>query len=147
MRIAQGAPAQTPLAPAGAVDLFVARQPILDRHRNVVAYELLFRSGLQNAFGNADPNKASVQMLDTTILGFGLDFLLGGKAGYFNATRDVLVKEHWSLLPSEKAVIEVLETVEPDGDVVAACRAAKAAGYRLALDDFVFRPDYEALLG
>jgi c-di-GMP-related signal transduction protein len=128
------------------VDLFVARQPILDRHRNVVAYELLFRSGLQNAFGNADPTKASVQMLDTTLLGFGLDTLLGNKSGYFNATRDVLVRQHWALLPRDQAVIEVLETVDPDADVVQACKAAKAAGYRLALDDFVFRPDYEALL-
>lgn len=146
MQTTQRGPIQTPPASSGAVDLFVARQPILDRHRNVVAYELLFRSGLQNAFGNADPNKASVQMLDTTLLGFGLDSLLGGKSGYFNATRDVLVKQHWALLPHEHCVIEVLETVDPDADVVQACKAAKAAGYRLALDDFVFRPDYEALL-
>jgi EAL and modified HD-GYP domain-containing signal transduction protein len=128
------------------VDLFVARQPIFDRHRKVVAYELLFRSGLQNAFGNADPTKASRQMLDTTLLGFGLDALIGDKFGYFNATRDVLVNQHWSLLPRERTVIEVLETVEPDAEVVAACQAAKTGGYRLALDDFVFRPDYEALL-
>ncbi len=40
----------------------------------------------------------------------------------------------------------MLETVEPDSEVAAACAAAKAAGYRLALDDFVFRPEYEALL-
>lgn len=128
------------------MDLFVARQPIFDRHRKVVAYELLFRSGLQNAFGNADPTKASRQMLDTTLLGFGLDALIGDKFGYFNATRDVLVNQHWSLLPRERTVIEVLETVEPDAEVVAACQAAKTGGYRLALDDFVFRPDYEALL-
>lgn len=118
----------------------------MDRQRNVVAYELLFRSGLQNAFGGADPNKASVQMLDTTLLGFGLESLIGTKSAYFNATRDVLIQQHWSLLPRDQTVIEVLETVEPDDEVVAACKAAKAAGYRLALDDFVFRPDYEALL-
>ncbi len=129
------------------MDLFVARQPIFDRRRNVVAYELLFRSGLQNAFGDANPDKASVQMLDTSLLGFGLESLVGDKQAYFNATRDVMVKQHWALLPAQQAVIEILETVEPDDAVYQACLAAKQAGYKLALDDFVFRPAYEPLLG
>ena len=128
------------------MDLFVARQPIFDRRRNVVAYELLFRSGLQNAFGQNDPNRASVQMMDTTLFGFGLDSLVGDKKAYFNASRDVLVKEHWAVLPVGRSVIEVLETIVPDAEVAAACADIKKAGYQLALDDFVFRPEYELLL-
>jgi EAL and modified HD-GYP domain-containing signal transduction protein len=127
-------------------DLFVARQPIFDRHRTVVAYELLFRSGLENAFGRNDPAKASLQMMNTTLLGFGLDALVGDKGAFFNASRDVLVNEQWAVLPARQSVIEVLETVEPDAQVVGACAALKRAGYRVALDDFVFRPEYEALL-
>lgn len=128
------------------MDIFVARQPIFDRRRTVVAYELLFRSSLDNFFGKNDPNRASLQMMDTTLLGFGLDALLGDKVGFFNASRDVLIREHWAVLPSARTVIEVLETIEPDEEVAAACRAIRAAGYRLALDDFVFRPEYERLL-
>lgn len=127
-------------------NIFVARQPIFDRRREVVAYELLFRSGLENAFGRNDPNKASLQMMNTTLLGFGLDSLVGDKAAFFNASREVLVREHWAVLPPARTVIEVLETIEPDAEVAAACAAVRKAGYRLALDDFVFRPEYEALL-
>lgn len=128
------------------MDIFVARQPIFDRRRNVVAYELLFRSGMQNAFGQSDPNRASVQMMDTTLLGFGLDSLVGDKQAYFNASRDVLVHEHWAVLPPSRSVIEVLESITPDAEVAAACAGLKKSGYRLALDDFVFRPEYELLL-
>ncbi len=128
------------------MDIFVARQPIFDRRRTVVGYELLFRSSLQNVFGQNDPNKASLKMMDTTLLGFGLDALVGDKPAFFNASRDVLLKEHWAVLPPGRAVIEVLETIEPDAEVAAACRTIRDAGYRLALDDFVFRPEYEALL-
>lgn len=128
------------------MDIFVARQPIFDRRRNVVAYELLFRSGMQNTFGQNDPNQASVQMMDTTLFGFGLDSLVGDKEAYFNASRDVLVKEHYAVLPVGRSVIEVLETIVPDAEVAVACAAIKKAGYRLALDDFVFRPEYELLL-
>ena len=128
------------------MDLFVARQPIFDRHRHVVGYELLFRSSRENIFGKNDPNKASLKMMDTTLLGFGLDALVGDKPAFFNATREVLVREHWAVLPPAKTVIEVLETVEPDAEVVGACLGLKKAGYQLALDDFVFRPEYEPLL-
>ena len=38
-------------------EVFVARQPIFDRHRQVYAYELLFRSSLKNAFGGMDPRR------------------------------------------------------------------------------------------
>jgi EAL and modified HD-GYP domain-containing signal transduction protein len=110
------------------VDILVARRPISDRRRSVVAYELLFRSGLQNAFGQSDPNRASVQMMDTTLSGFGLDSLVGDKQAFFNASRDVLVKEHWQVLPAGRSVIEVLETIKPDAEVAAACAAIKRAG-------------------
>ncbi len=128
------------------MDIFVARQPIFDRHRQVVGYELLFRNSLTNVFGKNDPNRASLQMMDTTLLGFGLDSLVGDNLAFFNASREVFVKEHWAVLPPAKSVIELLETVEPDAEVVAACAALKRSGYRLALDDFVFRPAYEPLL-
>lgn len=128
------------------MNLFVARQPIFDRRREVVAYELLFRSSLENVFGLNDPNVASLQMMDTTLLGFGLDSLVGDKDAFFNVSREVMTKEHWAVLPPARTVIELLETVEPDGEVAAACAAARKTGYRLALDDFVFRPEYEALL-
>jgi EAL and modified HD-GYP domain-containing signal transduction protein len=84
--------------------------------------------------------------MDTTLFGFGLDSLVGEKQAFFNASRDVLLKEHWQVLPAARSVIEVLETIIPDAEVAAACAAIKRAGYRLALDDFVFRPEYELLL-
>lgn len=128
------------------MDIFVARQPIFDRNREVVAYELLFRSSARNEFGQHDTTTASLQMVDTTLLGFGLDSLLGERPGFFNASRKLLVEEHWRVLPPGRSVIEVLETVDPDPDVVQACANARSAGYRVALDDFVFRPEYEPLV-
>jgi c-di-GMP-related signal transduction protein len=40
------------------------------------------------------------------------------------------------LLPSNQTVVEILENVEPEERVVAACKRLKEAGYLLALDDF-----------
>ena len=43
-------------------------------------------------------------------------------------------------------MIELLETVEPDSEVLEACRKLRKEGYQLALDDFMFRPGWQNLL-
>jgi c-di-GMP-related signal transduction protein len=48
-------------------------------------------------------------------------------------------------LPSGQTVVEVLEDVEPDDAVTAACQGLKEAGYLIALDDFVANDPREKL--
>jgi c-di-GMP-related signal transduction protein len=115
---------------------FVARQPILTREEKVFGYELLFRDGLENSFRSLDSEAASRSTLDSTML-MGLDVLCDGRRAFINCTRDVLLKDYVTLLPATQTVVEVLETVEPDERVVAACQRLKEAGYLIALDDFV----------
>jgi EAL and modified HD-GYP domain-containing signal transduction protein len=112
---------------------FLARQPILDRSMNVFGYELLFRTGIENFF-NADPEHASHSAVDTLLL--GINTFCGKRFAFVNCTLDVLLQDIVTLLPPHQTVVEILETVEPDPRVVAACRRLKAAGYQIALDDF-----------
>jgi c-di-GMP-related signal transduction protein len=65
----------------------------------------------------------------------GLDELTGGCRTFLNCTREALVGGVLTLL-SPSTVLELLETVEPDKEVLAACRKMKALGYQIALDDF-----------
>jgi EAL and modified HD-GYP domain-containing signal transduction protein len=51
-----------------------------------------------------------------------------------------------TLLPPQTTVLEILETVEPDAEVLAACRNLKAKGYRIAVDDFLPRPEMRPLI-
>ena len=113
---------------------FVARQPILDRSQNVFGYEILFRNGVEDYF-NADPELAARSTLDSSLL-FGIDTLCDHRRAFVNCTREVLFKDLITLLPPSQAVAEILETVEPDERVIAACQRLKAAGYLIALDDF-----------
>ncbi|HXM64855.1 MAG TPA: HDOD domain-containing protein [Terriglobales bacterium] len=123
---------------------FVARQPILTVDEKVFGYELLFRDGVEDFFRHADPDLASRSTLNTAML-LGLDVLCDGRRAFVNCTRDVLLKDYITLLPSEQAVVEVLETVPADELVVAACRRLKEAGYTIALDDFAVNDPREAL--
>jgi len=127
-------PALAPKSLALPGQRFVARQPIFDRTQKVFGYELLFRNGVEDYF-NADPELACRSTLDSTLL-FGLNTLCDGRHAFVNCTREVLLKDLVTLLPSDQTVVEVLETVEPEDRVMAACKRLKEAGYLLALDDF-----------
>lgn len=50
------------------------------------------------------------------------------------------------MLPQEAIVVEILEVVEPDAEVLAACRRLRQAGYTIALDDFQDRRGGHPLL-
>jgi c-di-GMP-related signal transduction protein len=113
---------------------FVARQPIFNRVRRVFGYELLFRNGIENCF-HGDPDQASRSTLDSSLL-LGIETLCDGRRGFVNCTRQVLLQDLVTLLPSNQTVVEVLENVEPDSRVVAVCKRLKEAGYLIALDDF-----------
>jgi c-di-GMP-related signal transduction protein len=128
-------------------EVFVARQPIFDRHRQVYAYELLFRSGLKNAFGGMDPDRASIKVIADSFLRFGLQRLTGGKRAFINFTRDTLVKGYATLLPKDSIVVEILEDVEQDPEVFDACRELKQRGYLIALDDVICDDWDNPLLG
>jgi c-di-GMP-related signal transduction protein len=123
----------------------LGRQPILDRRASVAAYELLFRSSNTGPANVDDPSLATVRVMLGALSGFGAQEILGGHRGFINVDRELLFSDALELLPRELTVIEVLETIEPDTDVVRRCRDLAAAGFVLALDDHEFDAAYEEL--
>lgn len=129
------------------METYLARQPIFDRQQKVFAYELLFRSGLtNNAYDGTNQNHAASKVIADCCSMLGPHSVTNGKRAFVNVTRDVLLSDYVSLLPKEVAVVELLENVEPDKAVVAACRKLKDNGYLLALDDFIYSEGYRPLV-
>lgn len=126
--------------------IYVARQPIFDCSGQVYAYELLYRSGLDNYFAHHDGDEASSSVINDSMFGFGLESLTGGKIAFINLTREVLLNEWITVIPKELVAVEILETVEPDDAVIEACKKLKQNGYTLVLDDFVYAEKFEPLL-
>lgn len=128
------------------MEAFVARQAIFDRERRVYGYELLFRSGTTNEFDGSDPTSSTTQLLSNSLMAIGLDQLVGHRKAFVNFGREMLLGGFASLLPKERTVIEILETVVPDPDVLQACQELRRQNYLLALDDFVIHSGQESLL-
>lgn len=118
---------------------FIARQPIFDCALKVAGYELLFRQSRENVCAAQNSDYASESTLDTTIL-VGVNTLSNGRSMYVNCARSSLINGFPTLFSPAMTVVEILESVEPDPDVIEACRELKEAGYRIALDGFVDEP-------
>ncbi|MGB8260104.1 MAG: HDOD domain-containing protein [Terracidiphilus sp.] len=146
--VAQVDPALKPAAQnpsdSSGVARFVARQPILDARTAVHGYELLFRRGREQAFAG-DGILATRIMIDNAVI-YGLDRLTGYLPAFVNCTTESLTEELVHALPPSISVLELLEDIEPGPAVVDACRKLKAMGFRLALDDFSWRPGIEPLV-
>lgn len=75
------------------MQLYVARQPILDRKKNLYAYELLFRDGLTNYFPVIDGDEATSKVLSSSFFTMGLEKITGGKLAFINFTKNLLYEE------------------------------------------------------
>ncbi len=128
------------------MDLFLARQPIFNRQQNVIAYELLFRSSSGGPVPDSEYEQAALNVIRDIFFVFGLEHLTTGKKAFINVSRRALIEEKVTIFPPEQTVIEILETIEPDAEVITACTNLKRAGYKLALDDFVYREELEPLI-
>ena len=130
-----------------ALDVVVGRQPIFDRGLLVIGYELLFRPlGLQAVAGSkAQGDQMTAEVLFSSI-SMGIERLVGDKKVFCNASRGVLTGEIPIVLPPERTLIEIVESVVTDEAVLSGCRNLRDEGYELVLDDFTFSQGAESLL-
>lgn len=130
-----------------ADQLFLGRQPILDREQRLFAYELLFRSGTHNAADVTDGVQATATVIANAFAELGIEAALGSCRGFINVDEEFLFSDMLELLPRQSVVLEILETVPPTPAVVERCRALKTAGFTLALDDVIqLAPEFAELL-
>ena len=75
-----------------ASDFFLARQPILDRREDLVAYELLFRRAAVGAADVIDDLAATAAVIEHSAA-LGLQNVIGSALGFVNVDEAVLMSE------------------------------------------------------
>jgi len=128
------------------MEFLVARQPIFNALGAVVGYELLYREGNADRASGADTTTMSARTIVSALLDIGLAELVGTTRAWINIPEAALVGDDWTLLDRNACVIEVLETVPVTEETTAALHRLSAAGYDVALDDFVDLPHFAGFL-
>ena len=129
------------------MDAYIARQPIFKKNMRIYGYELLFRSNsTEKIFTNTDADQATSRVVMESFYSRGLSTITGGKPAFINFTSRLIQENTATLFPKAQLVVEILENVEPTADIINACRELSKKGYTLAMDDFIYRPEYDPLI-
>ncbi len=127
-------------------NIFVARQPIFDRSNQLIAYELLYRAGENNVAEFSDGKMASSQVILNSFMDIGFDSLVGSSLAFINITKEFILDESLTPMFEKQTVLEILEDIKPTDEIVSGIQRLKTKGYRIALDDFQYTPEYDGLL-
>ena len=117
-------------------EVFLGRQPILDREQQLFAYELLFRSGKAedgNFASFVDGNQATATVITHAFTEFSMADALGPYQGFIKVDQGLLFSDLINALPPHSVVLEILETVAQTPEMLARCEQLRFAGYILAV--------------
>lgn len=120
-----------------AKEFFLARQPILNNKENLVAYELLFRHAQTDKTANVVDDLSATASVIAHASELGIVNVIGGLPGFVNVDAEVLMRDIIGFLPSDKVVLEILETVEVTPELLARVAELTELGYTFALDDVI----------
>lgn len=126
--------------------LHIARQPIYNQARDIIAYELLYRNSSNNSAMVLDGDAATTSVLMGTTLLTSFDTLVGNKLAFVNFTKNLLQSGVPKMFSKEHLVVEILEDIVPDDDFINALLELKEAGYTIALDDFTLSYQYPEVI-
>jgi EAL and modified HD-GYP domain-containing signal transduction protein len=130
-----------------AKNAYLARQPIVDTKQELLGYELLFRTGKTVKSARiADEHDAGIQVIANALFDMGTHWLLAGKLAFINMGGAGLMDDTATLLPPDKVVVELTESVLPTPEVMAQIAELKRGGLKFSLDDYTPGGERDALL-
>jgi len=132
-----------------ASEIFVGRQPIVDRGQKLIGFELLFRAGHTSSAVIADDTQATASVIANSLGELGLNKVLDGHRAYINFSTQMLMTDLVDILPPDRVILEILETVDlSNHEIVERLFELKQRGFKLALDDVIgASPELNALRG
>lgn len=127
--------------------ILMARQPIFNSDLKVMAYELLYRSedGI-NPLPLISGDQASSRVILHSYTSISDAGNLRVLPAFINFSQQMLESNSLPLLSPREVVIEILEDSRATPALISAARRLRKAGYKLALDDFIYQPEFDPLL-
>ncbi|MFA0521701.1 histidine kinase, partial [Vibrio sp. 10N.222.55.E8] len=100
--------------------------------------------GEKNAYpAHIESNRATYRLIAENFLSVGLNPLIPSSRCFINFPYQSLIRRLPLSLPRDKVVIEILETCKPTDDLFEAIKELYRAGYLIALDDFIAKPEWD----
>ncbi len=124
-------------------DVYIGRQPILDKESNIVAYEILYRKNKIFNFCDSklDDFELTANVLSIALNNIGVNKLIDNKRGFINVNETLLNHSIIENIPKEKFYLELLDTAKITDTLIGKMDELIKDGYIFVLDDFTFSKD------
>lgn len=121
--------------------LNLARQPIMNRQETILGYEFFYRDA--DAKCSIDDARHATSCVLVNLLNqIGIAASFGDTLAFINTDGPLLLTDIIRTLPKEKIVFELTSTMRNTAQIHEAIRYYHSLGYRFALDNASFHPDY-----
>lgn len=118
-------------------NIYLARQPVVDRDNQLVGFELLFRLAAAGQPGKDVGIGATSAGIAHAFAEMGIDKVIGTAIGFINVDTEFLGSALIEALPADRIVLELDEDQINDDATLRRCAELRRRGYRVAIDDFV----------
>src|SRR2546429_9157343 len=122
-------------------DVFLARQPILDRDQSVDGYELLYPHGEGEHSPNGHDALQAARVALNALSEIGLEHLVGPSRAWISVSREFLAGDLVHNLPADRTVLELPAKTPVDQQLLDALADLRRSGYQVALHQFRYAPD------
>lgn len=127
--------------------ILLARQAIFDQNLNTVAYELLYRN--PEGLGPVAPfngTEATAQVLLHAYSSIFQDGKVKTLPAFINFNAEWIYNGNVPSLKPDALILEILEDVPATPELTERIKFLSDAGYRLALDDFIYDQSWDSTL-
>lgn len=114
-------------------EVFIGRQPIVDREQATVGYELLFRAAAEDHARLESAKAATADVVCKAFAELGLATAMGTTRAFVNVDADFLAEDAVGLLPKDRVVLEIEADVLARPGLLERCRALRSEGYDFCL--------------
>ena len=125
---------------------FIARQPILDRDKQVFAYELFFRDGKNNCYPSVERDERTSKLIAKNYQTLHLDDISCNKKSFINFQSETLMSGLPTSLDPENVVVELVAGRSDVSNLLDLCKHVKKMGYRVALEECNLKPSWNEFL-
>lgn len=126
--------------------LTLARQPIMNRQDEILGYEFFYRDH-EGKCSIDDPRYATSSVLVNLLNQIGIASSFGDSLAFINTDGPLLLTDIIRTLPKKKIIFELTSSMRHTAQIHESIRYYHSLGYRFALDDASFHPDYLEAFG
>ncbi len=119
-----------------ANNIYIAKQPILDKDSDVFAYELLYRDTMDTS-NIKNRKRATVSVLSSVLNKFGVDNLISNHKAFIKADEEFIMHSVLSTIPKEYFIFSLQFETKPSDKVKKKIAKLHDDGYIFAVNDAI----------